>query len=124
MVTRSARNALAAAAALLMLVPLTACSPDSVVFEIGNKTGGTLHNVKLTFPGDDISFKTLEDSTYTAKYSHFDGPGELTIFYTTDDGQTFSSTGPEVTGNEKGQVKVTISRSYANFDTEFDESQQ
>lgn len=107
-----------------MLASLTGCQPDNVVFEIGNTSGGKLHNVKLIYPGGDLSFGTLEDSTYTATYRHFDGGGDLAISYATDDGQTYSSSGPHVTGNEKGEVKVRIEGSYANFDTKFEESQQ
>ena len=65
----------------------------------------------------DLSFGTLEDSTYTATYRHFDSAGDLAISNVTDDGQTYSSSGPHVTGNEKGEVKVRIDGSYANFDT-------
>jgi hypothetical protein len=124
MSTRFARTTIAAAALLLILAPLTACKPANIFLEIDNKSGGTLHNVKLTFPGDHLIFRSLEDSTDTGTYRSFAGPGELAISYSTDDGQTHDSTGPQVTGNEKGRVTVTISGSYANFDTKFDEAQQ
>jgi len=107
-----------------MLGTLTACRPDSIYFEIGNNSGGKLHNVRLTFPGDDVTFGTLEDSTYTATSRHFNGPGDLAISYSTEDGHTYSSSGPHVTGNEKGEAKVRIDGSYTSFDTKFEEAQQ
>jgi hypothetical protein len=124
MSTKSARRTLATAAALLMLAILTGCKPDNIFISIKNGSGGTLHNVKVSFPGDELTFSTLEDSTITGTYRHFDGPGDLAISYSTDDGHTYSSSGPHVTGKEKGEVKVSIDGSYANFDTEFAETQQ
>lgn len=57
-------------------------------------------------------------------FRHFDGPGNLTISYSTEDGHTYGSSGPNVTGDEKGEVTVSIKGSYAIFDTDFEESQK
>lgn len=119
----SARRTLAAAV-LLMFATLTACKPDNIFFSIENRSGGTLHNVKVSYPGDDLTFSTLENSTITGTYRHFDGPGDLSISYSTEDGQSHNSTGPHVTGEEKGEVKVSIDASWANFDTKFEQAQQ
>jgi hypothetical protein len=128
----SARLTLAAAA-LLMLATLTGCSPDDVTFSVRNESGGTLHDVKLTYPGEKIpfgpligstiSFGTLADSSISAGIRHFDGPGNVTVSYSTEDGHTYSSSSPKVTGNEKGEVKVTIEGSHASFDMNLEESQ-
>ena len=120
----SARKTLGTAAALLVLATLTACKADNIFFSIQNGSGGTLHDVKVTYPDDKLTFGTLDDSTITGTYRHFDGPGALNISYTTEDGQTHNSSGPQVTGNEKGEVKINIDGSYASFDTKFDESQK
>lgn len=121
---KSARMALATAAALFMLATLPGCKPDNIFFSIENRSGRTLHNVKVSFPDDDLTFSMLENSTVTGTYRHFDGPGDLAISYKTDDGGTHNSSGPHVTGNEKGQVTIRIDASWANFDTKFEENQQ
>jgi hypothetical protein len=75
----SARRVLASTAALLMLVTLTGCKPDNIFISIENGSGGTLHNVKLTYPGDDLTIATLENSQTIGGFRHFDGRGDLTV---------------------------------------------
>ena len=71
------------------------------------------------------SFDAVPDSTDTATFRHFDdGPGQLAVSYTTEDGQSYKGTGPQVAGSEKGEVKVSIEGSYASFDTQFEANQQ
>jgi len=120
----SARITLVAVGALLMLVTLAGCKPDNIFISIENGSGGTLHHVKLTYPGNDLSVSTLDISQTVGGFRHFDGPGALTVSYTTEDGHDYSSSGPEVTGNEKGDVKVRIDGSYASFDTKLEESKE
>lgn len=115
---------LVAAAALFMLPALTGCKPDNIFFSVANGSGGTLHNVKVIFPGGQLTIETLNDSTINGSFHHFDGPGDLTASFSTEDGRTHSSSGPHVTGKEKGEVKVSIDGSYASFETKFDDSQQ
>ncbi len=122
MIRNSARRARAAAVALLMLATLTGCKPDNVFFSVKNESGGTLHDVKVTYPDDKLTFSTLDNSTISGTYRHFDGPGGLALSYSTDDGRTYTTSGPQVTGNEKGEVTVTIEGSHASFDTKFDEN--
>jgi hypothetical protein len=120
----SARKTLAAAAAVLMLAALTGCKPDNIFFSVKNGSDGALHDVKVSYPGDELAVGTLNISTIYGTYRHFDGPGSLTVSYSTEDGSTHSSSGPQVTGNEKGEVDVSIDGSYASFDTKFEESRQ
>jgi hypothetical protein len=120
----SACRTLGAAAVLLILASLTACKPDNIFFSVQNGSGGKLHDVKVTYPDDKLTFGTLDDSTITGTYRHFDGPGDLGVSFSTEDGQSHSSSGPRVTGNEKGEVKINIGGSYASFDTNFEQSQQ
>jgi hypothetical protein len=119
----SAKKCLAAAAALLMLASLTACKPDNVFFEVTNGSGGKVHDVKVTYPDDKLTFGSLDDSTITGTYRHFDGPGDLAVSFSTEDGQSHSSSGPQVSGNEKGEVKINISGSSASFETSFEQRQ-
>jgi hypothetical protein len=107
-----------------MLATLTSCKPDNVFFSIKNGSGGILHDVKVTYPGGELSIATLPDSTVTGTFRHFDGPGELMVSYSTDDGHTYSTSGPQLTGNEKGEVTISIDGRYASFDTKFEGSQQ
>jgi len=124
MTLKSTRKALAMAAAFLMLAAVTGCKPDNVFFRISNRTGGTLHNVKVTYPGGTLTTDTLDNMTDWGTYRHFDGPGGLEISYTTESGSDRSSSGPQVTGNEKGEVRIRIDGSWATFDTQFEPSQQ
>jgi hypothetical protein len=127
----STRTTLAATATLLLLATLTGCQSENIFFEIGNFSGGKLHNIKLThckaprmaLPDGDLEIDSLNDSTINGNYGHFDGPGDLTISYSTDDGTTYSTTGPHINGNEKGKVDVNISGSRASFEAKFDEAQ-
>jgi len=121
---KSTRRAFAAAAVLLMLAAVTGCKPDNVFFRIGNWSGGTLHNVKVMYPGGELTVDTLDNSSEYGTYRHFDGPGTLEISYTTESGSDRSSSGPQVTGNEKGEVRIRIDGSWATFDTQFEPSQQ
>jgi hypothetical protein len=121
---KSARRTLAAPAALLMLATLTGCKSDNIFFSVENGSGGTLHDVKVTFPGDKFTIATLSNSTIYGTNRHFDGPGDLTVSYSTEDGRTYSSSGPQVTGKEIGEVDVSIVGKYASFDTKLEESQQ
>jgi hypothetical protein len=120
----STRTTLAVVAALLILATLTGCKPENIFFSVKNGSGATLHDVKVTYPGDDFTIATLADSTTYGTYRHFDGPGKLTVSYSTEDGRTYNTSGPQVTGNEKGEVSVSIDGSYASFDTKFEEVQQ
>ena len=127
----STRTALTATAILLLLATLTGCQSEGIFFEIGNFSGGKLHSIKLThcsaprmgLPDGDLEIDSLEDSTIRGKYGHFDGPGDLTISYSTEGGATYSTTGPHINGNENGKVDVKISGSRASFETKFDEAQ-
>jgi hypothetical protein len=128
------RRTLSVAALLLMLATLTGCRADNIFFSVENYSGGTLHDVKVTYPGEKIAIGpligskidigTLNNSTILGTYRHFDGPGNVTLSYSTEDGNTHNFSSPHVTGDEKGEVKVTIDGSYANFDMKFEESQQ
>jgi hypothetical protein len=125
----STRTTLAATAKLLLLGTLSGCQPEGIFFEIGNFSGGKLHDIKLThckaprmaLPDGDLEIDSLDDSTVNGNYGHFDGPGDLTISYSTDNGTTHSTTGPHINGNEKGKVNVNITGSHASFETRFDE---
>jgi hypothetical protein len=121
---KSARRTLAAPAALLMLATLTGCKSDDIFFSVENGSGGTLHDVKVTFPGDKFTIATLGSSTIYATDRHFDGPGNLTVSYSTEDGHTYSSSGPKVTGNEMGEIDVSIVGSNASFLTKLEKSRQ
>lgn len=123
MSAKSHLRTLAAAAILLMAVSLTGCKPNNIFFDVTNGSGGTLHNVKITYPGDELNFATLDNSTSTGTFRHFDGPGDLSISYSTEDGRSHSFSGPHVDGSEKGTVKIDIQGSYASFDTKFDGGQ-
>jgi hypothetical protein len=124
---------LAAAASLLMLAALTGCRADNIFFSVENYSGETLHDVKVTYPGEKITIGpligskidigTLNNSTILGTYRHFDGPGNVTVSYSTEDGRTHSFSSPRVTGDEKGNVKISIDGSNASFDMKFDESQ-
>jgi hypothetical protein len=122
---------LAATVTLLLLGSLTGCQSEGIFFKIANFSGGKLHDIKLThckaprmgLPDGDLEIDSLDDSTINGNYGHFDGPGDLTISYSTDDGATYSTTGPHIDGNEKGNVAVNISGSQASFETKFDEAQ-
>jgi hypothetical protein len=116
--------AFAATAVLLVLATLVGCKAENIFFSIQNESGETLHDVKVTYPGDVIDIETLSDSTVYGVHRHFDGSGGLSISYSTPDGHTYSSSGPEVTGDEKGEVTVSINGSNASFDTRFEESRQ
>lgn len=130
----SARRAFAAAATLLILATLTGCRPDNIFFTVENHSGGTLHDVKVTYPGEKITIGpligsainlgTLDASTITGTFRHFDGPGNVTVSYSTEDGQTHTSSSRQVTGDEKGEVKISIYGSYASFDTKFEDNRQ
>jgi hypothetical protein len=131
---KTARGTFTAAAALLMLATLTGCRPDNIFFSVKNESGGTLHDVKVTYPGEKITIGpligstinvgTLENSTIIGTYRHFDGPGNVTVSYSTEDGHTHSFSSPPVTGSEKGEVRVSIEGNWASFDTKFEGSQQ
>ena len=125
---KSARRTLAAAAALLVLATLTGCKPDNILFSVKNESGGTLDDVKVTYPGDELNVGTLDGtptpSTIYGAFRHFDGPGFVTVTYTTVRGSTYSHSSPHVAGNEKGEVKISIDGSDASFETKFDESQK
>ena len=121
---KSARRTLVTTAALLIIATLTSCKSGNVFFTVENASGETLHNVKVTYPGDDFTIATLTNSTTYGTHRRFDGPGDLAVSYSTDDGRTHSSSGPRVTGNEKGEVNISIAGSSANFETKFEESQQ
>lgn len=120
-----------AATATLLLATLTGCQSENIFFEIGNFSGGKLHNVKLTpckaprmaLPDGDLEIDSLNDSTINGNYGHCDGPGDLTISYSTDDGTTYNTIGPHISGNERGKVNVNISGRRASFETKFDEAQ-
>jgi len=73
----SARRTLPAAAALLMLATLTGCKSENIFFSVQNGSGGTLHDVKVTYPGDVLIIVTLNDPTTYGTHRHFDGPGGL-----------------------------------------------
>jgi hypothetical protein len=118
----SARRTLAAAAALLMLSALTGCKSENIFFSVQNESGETLHDVKVTYPEDVLVIETLNDSTIYGVHRHFNGPGRLAVSYSTADGHSYSSSGPEVTGDEKGEVTVSINGSNASFATKFEES--
>jgi hypothetical protein len=128
---KSTRTTVVATAALLLLATLTGCSPENIYFEIANMSGGKLHNIKLShcqaprmgLPDGDLEIESLNDSTINANFGHFDGPGDLTISYSTEGGNTYSTTGPHINGNEKGKINVTIFGSRASFETKFDETQ-
>jgi len=118
---KSARQAIVAVA-LLMFVTVIGCRPDDVFFRIANPSSGKLSNVKVSFPDDDFTISTLDNSSVFGTYRHFSGPGELSISYTTEDGHTWTSTGPHVNGDEKGEVGITIQGSNADFETKFADS--
>jgi hypothetical protein len=124
----SFRRTLVAAAALLMLAALVGCKPDNIFFSVKNESGGTLHDVKVTYPGDELNVGTLDGTPNTSQifgtFRHFDGPGIVTVTYTTERGSTYSHSSPPVAGSEKGNVKINIEGSSANFEMNFDASQQ
>jgi hypothetical protein len=120
----SIRRTLAAAAAILILATLTGCQPDNIFFSVGNVSGGTLHDVKVAYPGGLLNLGTLEPSSFTGTYRHFNGPGDLSVSYATESGRTYSHSGPHVAGNETGGVKVNIDGSDATFETNFDAVQK
>jgi hypothetical protein len=119
---------------LLALLTLIGCRPDNIFFTVENHSGGTLHDVKVTYPGEtitigpligsSINLGKLDASTITGTFRHFDGPGNVTVTYSTEDGQSHTSSSRPVTGNEKGEVKISIYGSYASFDTKFEDSRQ
>jgi hypothetical protein len=129
-----ARSTFAAAALLLMFAALMGCRADNIFFSVENHSGEVLHNVKVTYPGEkitigsligsSISIGTLERSTIHGGFRHFDGPGNVTVSYSTEDGHTYSFSSRQVTGNEKGKVTISIYGSYTNFDTNFEENRE
>ena len=121
---KSAWKTLATIAALLMLSGLAGCKSGNIFLTVENASGETLHNVKVTYPGDELTIKTLTSSTTYGTHRHFDSPGDLGVSYSTEDGRIHSSSGPRVTGKEKGEVKVSIDGSSASFETKFEESRQ
>ncbi|MGA2635521.1 MAG: hypothetical protein ABSF16_14900 [Terracidiphilus sp.] len=128
-----ARSTFAAAALLLMFAALMGCRADNIFFSVENHSGGTLHNVKVTYPGEKITIGpligskidigTLNNSTILGTYRHFDGPGKVTVSYSTEDGRAHSFSSPQVTGDEKGNVTISIEGNSVSFDMKFDESQ-
>jgi len=120
----SAPLSLAAAAAMLILTVLTGCAPDNVFFRVRNRSGETLHDVVISYPGDTLTIKTLNNMTDLGIFRHFNGPGALSVTYSTEDGRTHTTSGPQVTGNEKGDVSVTCDGSDASFDTKFEPNPQ
>ena len=121
--TGSARKTLSVIVLLISLA-LSGCKADNVIFTVRNDSGGTVHDVKVGFPGNEFTISTLGDSTIEATHRHFSGPGRLTISFSTDEGRTYSSSGPPVTGTEKGRVDISIEGSHANFETRFEDNQQ
>jgi hypothetical protein len=125
---KSARRTIVAATTLLILATLTACKSENIFFRVTNKSGGVLHDVKVTYPGDEFIVPTLQGSSNTFSvfgvYRHFSGPGDLTVSYSTDSGRSYSHSGPTVTGSETGEVAVNIDGSDATFETKFDVSQK
>src|ERR1035441_440028 len=89
----STRTTLTATATLLLLATLTGCQSEGIFFEIGNFSGGKLHSIKLTHckaprmgvPDGDLEIDSLDDSTIEGNYGHFDGPGDLTISYRSEE---------------------------------------
>ena len=133
---KSPQRTLVAAATLLILATLAACKLDNIFFTITNQSDGTLHDVKVTYSGDTlnvgtlnkIKIETLQSSNNSfgvfGTYRHFGGPGDLAVSYSTESGRTYSHSGPRVTGDETGDVKVNIDGSDATFDTRFDVSRK
>src|SRR5579872_1210256 len=95
---RSVRTILAMTVALLSLACLTGCKSGNVFFTVENGSGETLHDVKVTYPGDDFTIRTLTNSTTFGTHRRFDGAGDLRVSYSTEDGRMHSSSGPRVTG--------------------------
>jgi len=124
MTLQSPRKILTIAIAVLTFATLTGCRPENIFFTVGNQSGGALHDVKVTYPGDELDVGTLTDNQILGTFRHFDGAGDLTVSYTTESGRTYSHSGPHVTGDEKGDVKINIEGSDANFETNFDQSQK
>ena len=120
----SARKTLAITATLLILALLTGCKSRNIFFSVENKSGQTLHDIKVTYPGDELTIDSLTNSTINGSFGSFDGPGRLSVSYSTEGGRTHSSSGPQVNGNEKGQVTITLDSSSASFETKFEESRQ
>ncbi len=124
MMRKSAPKILAMTAALLMFSILTGCKSRNIFFSVENRSGETLHDVKVTYPGDELTMETLGNSSIIGGYVHFDGPGRLSVSYSTEDRRMHGSSGPLVTGNEKGQVNIRLEGASASFETKFEESQQ
>ena len=125
---KSVRRILAASAALLTLAALPGCRVDNVFFSVKNASGESLHDVKVTYPGDVLDVGTLDGKLDTAtiygKFGHFDGPGFVSVTYTTERGNSYSHSGPHVNGSEKGDVKINIEGSSADFEMNLDPSRQ
>lgn len=112
------------AAGILTLFTTNGWRPQHIFFTVSNHSGGALHDVKVTYPGDELNVGTLPDSTINGTYRNFDGPGDLIVSYTTESGRTYTRPGPHVTGDEKGDVKIEIDGSDASFETSFDQTQK
>ena len=128
MSSKSTQAISAVASVALAFFFLKGWRPQNIFFDVTNSSGGTLHNIKITpgvaYGSDDESIDSLNDSTIHGNYGNFDGPGDLSVSYSTEDGRTYSSSGPHVTGNEKGVVHVNISGSTASIETKFEGTQQ
>ena len=124
MIRKPAQKALIATSALLVSAALAGCKPENLFIEVGNGSGGTLRNIKVALPGDEYSIDSLPNSSINGSYHHFSGPGDLTVTFTTEGGYTHTSSGPHVTGNESGRLRIFIDGGYAEFASQFDQPQK
>ena len=112
---KAARKTFVTTAVLVIFFTLTGCKSKDIFFSVQNKSGETLHDIKVTYPGGELTIDSLTDSTINGSFGYFDGPGRLSVSYITEGGGTHSSSGPQVNGNEKGQLNVTLDGSSASF---------
>ncbi len=101
---------------------VSGCASRVIQVTIENRSGGTLRNIEVEYPGGSFGLATMEQGgtyRYPIKPQR---KGPVQIRYVNDEGRMQSVTGTVVEHNDSGSLRIILSGEGAEFSPEVNRS--
>jgi hypothetical protein len=95
-------------AALIALLPLSACRSDHVEITIQNQTGAAIHLLEVDYPSASFGAETLAAGAAFHYRIQVQGDGQVTVTYSDSQRAQPHITGPSLTDRQQGSLEILL----------------